>query len=141
MAASGRGPQPARPGPAWRPGTRPPVTRMPFGVPPLPQKVVDQFANKSRQQRRKPVRNPHARKLREFLETANEFLAQSAKHRNMARKTLTVDDVDSLRKLKAFCRKSLMYIEQNPEKCRNLEQRIAAAVSGLRPQPESSAGQ
>jgi hypothetical protein len=30
-AASGRGPQPARPGPAWRPGTRPPVTRRPFG--------------------------------------------------------------------------------------------------------------
>jgi len=27
MAAFGRGPQPARPGPAWRPGTRPPVTR------------------------------------------------------------------------------------------------------------------
>jgi len=30
-AASGRGPQPARPGPAWRPATRPPVTRKPFG--------------------------------------------------------------------------------------------------------------
>ena len=33
MAAFGRGPQPARPGPAWRPGTRPPVTRKPFGRP------------------------------------------------------------------------------------------------------------
>ena len=31
MAASGRGPQPARPGLAWRPGTRPPVTRKPLG--------------------------------------------------------------------------------------------------------------
>ena len=31
MAASGRGPQPARPDPAWRPGTRPPVTRKPLG--------------------------------------------------------------------------------------------------------------
>ena len=31
MAAYGRGPQPARPGPAWRPGTRPPVTRKPLG--------------------------------------------------------------------------------------------------------------
>jgi len=33
MAAYGRGPQPARPGPAWRPGTRPPVTRKPFERP------------------------------------------------------------------------------------------------------------
>ena len=87
------------------------------------------------------MRNPHARKLREFLETAEEFLAQSAKHRNMARKTLTVDDVGSLRKLKAFCRKSLTYIEQNPEKRRNLEQRIAAAVSRLRERRLASAGQ
>ena len=30
-ATFGRGPQPARPGPAWRPGTRPPVTRKPLG--------------------------------------------------------------------------------------------------------------
>ncbi len=30
MATFGRGPQPARPGPAWRPGTRPPVTRKPL---------------------------------------------------------------------------------------------------------------
>ena len=32
-ATFGRGPQPARPGPAWRPGTRPPVTRKPFERP------------------------------------------------------------------------------------------------------------
>ena len=37
MAAFGRGPQPARPGPAWRPATRPPVTRMPLeGLGPNP---------------------------------------------------------------------------------------------------------
>jgi ParB/RepB/Spo0J family partition protein len=94
-----------------------------------PKSVVDRFAKQSRKKRRKPVRNPHRKRCRAFLEATGDVLARIGKHRTDAYKALYTDDEVLLKGLRTFCCKGLEYLEQNPRKRVTLDEAVAGIAA------------